>query len=165
MVIDGKMKDYLMFKLKKFIARFFLLIVMSLITVRLAEATTTNFTVPAGEEVTRTINLAVEDHVLIRFTVVGLPDNALNFYITYPNGTVKDFGMVGDFHYSFVCNVEGMYILHFSNQHSSGEKFVALDYEVEHYIFGIPQMLFMTIIIAVVCVAAVAAFIFMGKPR
>lgn len=129
-----------------------------------AEATTTNFTVPSGEEVTRSMNLAVEDHVLIRFTVVGVPDNSVNFFMVYPNGTAKNFGSVGDFHYSFICDAEGEYILHFSNP-SSGEKLVALDYEVEHYIFGIPQMLFLVMIIAVICVVAVAVFILMGKSR
>jgi hypothetical protein len=128
-------------------------------------ATATNFTVRAGEEVTKTISLAVDDHVLIKFTVVGAPDNALNFVMVYPNGTLKDFGVVGDFSYSFVCDTEGKYVLRFSNLHSSGESFVTLDYEIEHYLFGIPQMLFLTIIIAVLCVAAVAVFILMGKPR
>jgi hypothetical protein len=84
--------------------------------------------------------------------------------MVYPNGTAKDFGMEGDFHYSFVCDAEGEYFLLFLNP-SSGEKLVALDYEIDHYIFGIPQMLFLAIIIAVICVAAVAVFIFMGKPR
>lgn len=48
---------------------------------------------------------------------------------------------------------------------SSEDKLVSLDYEVQHYIFGMPQMLFLTIIIVLVCVAAVAVFILMGKPR
>ncbi len=40
---------------------------------------------------------------------------------------------------------------------------MTLDYEIDHYIFGIPQMLFMTIIIAVVCVVGVAVFIMLSK--
>ena len=102
---------------------------------------------------------------MIRFTVVGLSDSSLHFYITYPNGTEKDFGRRGDFHDSFVCDTEGKCVLHFSNTDSTEDKLVALNYEVQHYIFGIPQMLFLTIITVIVCVAAVAAFILMGKPR
>jgi hypothetical protein len=144
----------------------FLFIAIAFLTiVQLAEATTMNFTVPSGEEETKTINLAVEDHVLIKFTVVGTSDNFLHFYITYPNGTVKDFGKRGYFHHSFVCDTEGECILRFSNIDSTEGKHVTLDYEVEHYIFGISQMLFLTIIIVTVCMAAVATFILMGKPR
>ena len=136
-----------------------------LIIVQSAEATSMNFTVSSGKEETKTINLAVEDRVLIRFTVVGPSDSSLYFYITYPNGTEKDFGKRGYFHDSFVCDTEGECVLHFSNIGSTEDKLVTLDYEVQHYILGIPQMLFLTIIIVVVCVVAVAVFILMGKPR
>ena len=142
-----------------------LFVMTLLILVRFAEATTVNFSVDGGEEVTKNIGLAVEDHILIKFTVVGISDKTLYFYMSYPNGTVNEFGNVGSFHYSFVCDVEGEYVLHFSNLNSTETKHVTLDYEVQHYIFGIPQMLFLTIIIVVICVAAVAAFILMGKPR
>jgi len=142
-----------------------LFVITLLILVQFAEATTVNFSVDGGEEITKNIGLVLEDHVLIKFSVIGTSDKTLYFYITYPNGTVNEFGNVGNFHYSFVCDVEGDYILHFSNLNSTETKHVTLDYEVQHYIFGIPQMLFLTIIIVVVCVAAVAAFILMGKPR
>jgi hypothetical protein len=128
-----------------------------------AEATVMNFTVHGGEEVTKSINLVVEDRVLIKFTVVGRTDNSLDFYITYPNGTLKKFGKVGYFSHDFVCDLKGEYVLRFSNIDSTEDKLVTLDYEIQHYIFGIPQMLFLTIIIAVVCVGAVATFILMGK--
>ena len=102
---------------------------------------------------------------MIRFTVVGSSDSSLHFSIAYPNGTEKDFGKRGNFHDSFVCDTEGECILRFSNIGSTEDKLVTLDYEVEHYIFGIPQMLFLTMIIVITCVAAVAVFILMGKPR
>lgn len=150
---------------KKLLVHSLLLVVTLFAAIRLAEATATNFTVHGGEEVTKSLNLAIDDHVLIRFTVVGQSEQTLYFFMTYPNGTVQDFGKTGSVHYPFVCDLEGEYVLHFSNTDSSEDKFVTLDYEVEHYIFGMPQMLFLTILIAIVCVAAVAAFIFMGKPR
>ncbi|MEM2104356.1 MAG: emp24/gp25L/p24 family protein [Candidatus Bathyarchaeia archaeon] len=130
-----------------------------------ALATAASFTVNGGGEVTKFMDLTVEDRVFIRFNVVGLPDNTVDFSIVYPNGTLRDFGLVGDFSFSFVCDVEGRYVLQFSNVYSSGEKFVSLDYEIEHYVFGLPEMLFLTVVIVVVCVAAVAAFVLMGKPR
>jgi len=130
-----------------------------------AEATTTTFTVQSGKEETKPLNLAVEDRVLIKFTVVGSSDSSIRFSITYPNGTAKEFGKEGYFNYDFVCDAEGEYVLHFSNTDSTEDKLVTLDYEVQHYIFGIPQMLFLAIIIVVICVAAVAVFILMGKPH
>ncbi|NWF86601.1 hypothetical protein HXY32_02130 [Candidatus Bathyarchaeota archaeon] len=148
---------------KKSLIRFLLLIVMFFTFIQLVEATVTNFTVYGGEEVTKSLNLAIDDHVLIRFTIVGQSDHTLYFFMTYPNGTVWDFGKTGDAYYSFVCNLEGEYVLHFSNVGSSEDKLVTLDYEVEHYIFGMPQMFFLTIIIVLVCIAAVAAFVLMGK--
>jgi len=154
-----------MIKSEKLPIHFLFIVMVFSIIVQLAEATTANFTVHGGEEETRSISLAVEDHVVIKFTVVGQTASTLNFRIDYPNGTVKDFGMVGTLNYPFVCEDAGEYVLRFSNVDSSEDKFVTLDYEVQHYIFGIPQMLFLTIIIVLVCMAAVATFIFMGKPR
>lgn len=153
-----------MFTFKKSLAAFLLSIIILVFILQSVSATATNFTVHGSEEVVKKVNLAVEDHVLIRFTVVGA-DNALNFSIVYPNGTVQNFGVVGDFSYSFVCDVDGECVLRFSNSYSAEDKFVALDYEVEHYIFGVPQMLFLVMVIAVVCVVAVAVFVLMGKPR
>jgi hypothetical protein len=154
-----------MIKSRKLLIRFLFIAIAFLIIVKFAEATSMNVTVQGGKEETKSISLAVEDRVLIRFTVVGPSDSSLHFYITYPNGTEEDFGKRGDFHDSFVCDTEGECVLHFSNIDSTEDKLVTLDYEVQHYIFGIPQMLFLTIIIVVVCVAAVAVFILMGKPH
>jgi hypothetical protein len=150
---------------RKLLIPFLFIAIVFPIIVQFAKATSMNITVQGGKEETRSISLAVEDHVLIRFTVVGPSDSSVHFYITYPNGTEKDFGKVGDFYYSFVCDAEGEYVLRFSNTDSIEDKLVTLDYEIDHYIFGIPQMFFLTILIAVVCVAAVAVFILMGKPR
>lgn len=154
-----------MIQSKDWLVRFLFSMIAVSILVQLAEATAMNFTVHGGEEVTKSISLEVDDHTVIKFTVVGQTANTLDFYITYPNGTVKDFGKVGNLNYPFVCDKAGEHILHFSNKDSTEDKLVTLDYEIEHYIFGIPQMLFLTIIIVLVCMAAVATFILMGKPR
>jgi hypothetical protein len=154
-----------MIQVKKRLTRFLLIVMVCSIIVHLANAATMDFTVHGGEEVTKSIGLVVEDHVSIKATVLGQSDNTLHCYMTYPNGTVKEFGKTGNLDYGFVCDAEGDYVLHFSNNYSLEDKLVTLDYEVQHYVFGMPQMLFLTIIIVIVCVAAVAAFILMGKPR
>ncbi len=155
-----------MIQFSKVLIRFIFLVILLSIFVLFVEATTMNFTVHGGEEMTKQISLAVEDHVVIKFTVVGQTESVLNFYIVCSNGTLREFGnMIGTFTYSFICNEAGEYVLHFSNKDFSEDKLVTLNYEVGHYIFGIPQMLFLAIIIALVCMAAVATFIFMSKPH
>lgn len=68
-------------------------------------ATVQNFTVHPGEEVTNPLDLAVEDHVEIKFTVVGGESgNTLDFWLTSPDGTVKAvYNSVGNINYGFVC--------------------------------------------------------------
>ena len=142
----------------------YVLIILALLVVLtgLVQATITTLIVKGGEEVTHPINLSVEDRVLIQYKVVG-GTNTLHFSISFPNATVKDFGELGDFSYSFICDVEGEYVLHFANTDQTEEIRVTLDYQVQHYIFGIPQMLFMAIIVVLACVGGVAAFVSMGR--
>lgn len=144
----------------------FLIVLSATILIQTAAATTANFNVAAGKEETRTLNLAVDDHVVIHFSVVGgQSESMLDFHMMLPNGTVKNFGLVGSLSYRFVCDTDGDYLLHFSNVGLSEDKLVSLDYEVEHYVFGLPQMFFLTLVIVLFCVGAVAVFILLGKPR
>jgi hypothetical protein len=151
---------------KKRLVHIIFIVMSFLVILQSVRAAAVSFTVEGGKEITKTLNLTVEDRVLIKFTVVGSQeDNSLHFYLVCPNGTVRDFNRQGDFRYSFVCDLEGEYLLRFSNVDSPVDKLVTLECEVEHYIFGVPQMLFLTIIIVLICVAAVAVFVLMGKPR
>ena len=153
-----------MASLRKSHASFLIILALLVVLTGLGQATTTNLTVQRGKELTYPINLAVEDRVLIQFTVVGgETSNTLHFSLTFPNATVRDFGETGDFSHSFICDAEGEYMLHFANNDLTENKLVTLNYEVDHYIFGIPQMLFLTIIIAVACIGGVAAFILMSR--
>ena len=76
---------------------------------------------------------------------------------------MRDFAGSGDFSYSFICDVEGEYMLHFVNTDQTEEVRVTLDYEIDHYIFGMPQMLFMVILIAVVSMVGVAVFVGLSR--
>jgi hypothetical protein len=145
-----------------------IIIALLAVLIGLGQAMTTNFTVKGGEEITHPISLATEDRVLIQFSAVassavGEASNTVHFSIVFPNGTVRDFGEVGQTSFSFVCDVEGEYTLHFVNNDQTVEKSVTLNYEIDHYIFGIPQMLFMVILIAVVSMVGVAVFIGLSR--
>ena len=149
----------------------FILVILALLAVLIGvgQAMTTNLTVKGGEEVTHPVNLVAEDRVLIQFSVVvfsavGEASNTVHSWIVSPNNvTLRDFGEVGQASFSFVCDVEGEYTLHFVNNEQTVEKRVALNYEIDHYIFGIPQMLFMALIIVLACVGGVAAFVLLGR--
>lgn len=145
----------------------FLLIILILgILVQYASATATQFTVHGGQEFTVTIDLTTEDHVLIKFGVIGQSDSTIDFRLVDPYENVAaEFSKKGDVSYTFVCTEGGDYVMHFSNVFSSEDKLITLEYEIEHYFFGLPQMLFMVLVVVVICVAAVAVFILMGKPR
>jgi len=137
---------------------------MVVLFVSSVRATAESFTVRAGQEEIRSLSLTADDHVQIRFTVTGRTTNVLDFYVTDPHGNImENFGTTGSLNYAFVCVQEGEYKLHFSNVVSAEDKLVGLDYEVEHYVFGMQQNLFLTFIVVGICVAAVAVFILMSK--
>jgi len=73
------------------------------------------------------------------------------------------FGTTGNVNYAFVCSQESEYNFHFSNIASTEDKFVSLDYEAQYYIFGMDQMLFLTLIVVGICVTDVTVFIAMSK--
>ena len=139
------------------------LIIISLVAGN-AKAETKQFTVNPESEVTIPLNLQEDDRVAIGFTVVGQSVNALNFSITDPNGnTVIHYNKVGQKSLSLHATTPGIYILHFDNSDSPEEKMVTLNYDVQHYIFGIPQTLFYVLVIAVISVIGVAFFVLLGK--
>jgi multisubunit Na+/H+ antiporter MnhC subunit len=135
-----------------------------LLFVPTVRATAESFTVRAGQEEIRSFSLAADDHVQVRFTVTAQGVSVLDFYITDPRGNIMaNFGTTGNVNYAFVCSQEGEYKLHFSNVVSAEDKLVSLDYEVQHYVFGMQQNLFLTLIVVGICVAAIAVFILMSK--
>jgi hypothetical protein len=150
--------------IKKHLVFPLLAVAIVLLLVPAVRGVSESFTVKAGQEEARTLSLIVEDHVQIRFTVIGKTISALDFYVTDPYGyTMKTFGATGNVNYSFVCSQEGNYTLHFSNVASTEDKLVSLDYEITPYIFGMPQMLFLVLIVLGICMAAVAVYILMSK--
>lgn len=85
------------------------------------------------------------------------------FSISFPNGTAKDFGASSDLGYSFVCDAEGEYTMNFSNTNQTKSKLVTLNYEIDHYIFGMPQLLFMVMPIAVVSMVGFSVYLGLSR--
>ncbi len=148
---------------KSILLTLFLFVIIIGLGVGSANAVTENFTVPSQSKVTRSLSLKENDRVSISFTVVGQSTNELNFYITDPNGNAIMQEKVGQITSSFSAKMTGTYTLHFDNSLSSESKTVMLNYDVQHYIMGLPQTMFLVIVIAVVLVIALAVFVLMGK--
>jgi len=130
-----------------------------------AYATTENFTVPLESEVTRSLSLHKNDRVSVGFSVVGESAKDFNFYVTDPNGDIILYHeRAGQESLCFLAEMTGTYVLHFDNSHSSESKMVTLNYDIEHFIMGMPQEMFLVLVIVGVLIAAIAAFTMMEKP-
>lgn len=129
----------------------------------IVQATTEGLNVEAGKELVCKINVASEDRVRLTFETTGQASSNLCFSMVYPNSTVISLGEVGQYSTSFTSDADGTCELHFDNTNSSETAFVALNYEVEHYILGMPEMIFILAAIAVLLMVIVTGYIIMGK--
>ncbi len=146
---------------RKHLAFSLLVVTIVLLLVPAVRGVAQSLTVKAGQEVTKTLSLIVDDHVQIRFAVAG---KTIDFYVTDPFGSrIVDLRAAGNANYAFICSHEGTYTLYFSNAASTEDKLVTLDYEVTPYILGMPQTLFLVLIVGGLCVGAVAVFVVMSK--
>ena len=143
----------------------YLLIIISLIVI----LTSTVYAMPESinvephKEITRTIDLATGDRTSITVKVSGPDPSTIHFYVVLPNGTTDDRGDLSHCELSFSTDVKGECQLHFDNVNSSNTQLVTLNYDVEHFIFGIPQMMFLLIAITVLLLFVAAGYVAMGK--
>jgi hypothetical protein len=122
-------------------------------------AATMSITVPLGEEVDQKIDLQEDDHILIQISVVGTKNNFISLFITYPNRTERNFGDIATFEQKFVSDIEGEYTLSFVNTDITERKLVTLNYKIDRYVFGMPELFFQALVIALICLAMIAVFI------
>jgi len=151
-----------MLKHKKCVIVLFVALLLVVPLVSFSYAATFSVTVPAGEEVIQKVDLEEGDHILVKFRVLGTKSSYISFLIVYPNGTEKSFGELGAFDYSFVSDVEGEYELIFVNKDATESKLVTLNYKIDHYVFGIPELLFQALVIVVICVTMIAVYILLS---
>ena len=128
----------------------------------LSSASLSSLTVPSGEEITQTINLDINDRVVIEFKITGTENNFVSFSLFYPNATEMNFGEVGKLNHNFMCDAKGEYSLRFVNNDINESKLVTLNLDVEHYILGMPQMLFLAVVIVVIFLAGLVARVLSG---
>ncbi len=143
---------------KKFAINFFIGFVLITFFAAPLSATTLSINIPAGEQVDQIIDLKVNDHVKIQFNVLGTDNSYISFSLVYPNSTEVNFGDVGLFSYNFISDMKGEYKMCFVNNDLTENKLVTLNYQIEPYMFGMPQTQFLIIVIAVICVMMVAFY-------
>ena len=122
--------------------------------------------VDAEQKEVESISLKVEDEVSGRISVVGGSNNDIDFYITDPNGEAvvpKERVNVKDFR--FTASKEGTYKLNFDNTFSTEAKTVSFNYDVRHYIFGIPQEDFLVFVVMIVAVIGLLLFVALSRPQ
>ena len=129
----------------------------------IAHAATESLSIEPGKEIIRKIDVASEDRIRLTFINLGQMSNALRFLIAFPNSTITDFGKVDQYTTSFTSNIKGICELRFDNTNSTEPVLVSLNYEITHYILGMPEMIFVLATIAVLLVVIVAGYIIMGK--
>jgi hypothetical protein len=116
----------------------------------IVHAATGDFNVAAGQDYICQINVSSGDRVQLSFVSTGQAYSDLCFSIVFPNSTVVNVGDVGQCSTSFTSNAGGTCELNFDNSNSSAPVLVALNYEVDHYILGMPEMIFVLAAIVVV---------------
>ena len=123
-------------------------------TLGVAFATNASFILQPLKEHTIALDLKETDGVSGSFSTVSDDETGLNFYITDPyNNTILRYDNILQRSFSFTAEVEGISQLHFDNSLSnSSRKTVSLNYEITHYVMGLPQEQFLLIIIAAVAV-------------
>jgi hypothetical protein len=140
---------------------FFLLLVSSI--VGLVHSITFNINVKSNSEASHEFDLILEDHVLLQVRSIGSTSGNFSSILLLPNDSTIQIGEGNSFDYSFICEIEGHYILKFINSDIQNDKLVTLNVEIQNYVFGMPKMLFMTLLIVGICLVGVVFFVFLGK--
>jgi len=119
-----------------------------------------SFTLQPLKEHTITLDLKETDSVSGSFSTVSNDETGVNFYVTDPyNNTILHYDNVLQRSFSFTAEVDGNHQLHFDNSLSTvNRKTVSLNYDIVHYIMGMPQEQFLFIVIAAVALIGIMLF-------
>jgi hypothetical protein len=142
----------------------FTMLVFSLIAVNAsaAQAKTESVNIEPTHGFEETLELMDGDHVSLTFKVQGQPPSMLHLSVVLPNGTTVDYGTKNEDSIAFATDIDGNCMLRFVNEVSEAQ-LLTLDFNIEHYILGMPTLLFVLVAITVLMVFVAAGYIIMGK--
>jgi hypothetical protein len=148
----------------KAVTWFSLLLLLILLSAGQVMATAETVLVQSGKTVFRDVNLNVEDEVSGRISVIGGESGGINFTVVGPNDQIvlpTKMVIVSDFKFS--ASEKGTYRFIFDNSLSSIDKTVSFNYDAKHYWFGMPQEVFLMIIVVLVGALALAIYAMASK--
>jgi len=140
-----------------------LILCFSISLIGIVHANAGSFTLGPGNQTVCDIAVSSGDRVQMTFTITGDDSNSMLSWIVFPNSTVTNLGDVGQYTASFKSNVPGNCELHFNNTSTSETVLVTLNYEVDHYILGVPEMIFVLAVIVVLLMVFVSGYIITCK--
>ncbi len=125
-----------------------------------ALADNTSFKVQPQQEHVVTLSLQETDSVFGSFSVVSEDESGIDFHVIDPqNKTILRYMNAGQKSFSFTAEATGDYQLLFDNSVSSVySKTIALNYNITHYIMGLPQEQFLLIVIAAVALIGIVVY-------
>ena len=141
----------------------FVILALLVSSVNTVYATIASDRIEPGKEIAYKIPVEAGDRVEFSFVSTGNAPGMLDFSVVYPNSTIKDWEQTGQYSTGFTAETAGTCELHFKNNDQSEVTLVTLNYNVEHLILGMPQMMFVLVAITVLLLAVVAGYIIMGK--
>ena len=142
---------------------FILVMVLVPALVGAAYASMESVSVKPGDDFVRGLQVANSDVVSLTFNVLGSDTNSLHFSVLFPNGTNVEFGAKSQGLFSFHIDTDGKCLLIFENSESAGAQQLTLDYSVEHYVFGLPMLVFVLLAVAVLLLFVIGGYMVMGK--
>jgi len=149
----------------RFLLMFCFILGIFMLNVNAVFAVSRTIYVEAGKEKVESIGLKAEDQVSGKISIVDDSGDGINFYVTDPDGNVivqHEKTTVENFR--FTASKEGIYKLHFDNSFSTSRKTVTFNYDVRHYIFGIPQEDFLVFVVMTVALIGLVLFVAMSRP-
>lgn len=142
-----------------FVALIMMVALSALTTIVVAD--NASFKVEPQQERVITLSLQATDGVTGSFSVVSEDESGINFFVIDPqNRTILGYLNIGQKKFSFTAEVTGDYQLHFDNSVSSVYvKTIALNYNITHYIMGLPQEQFLLVVIAAVALLGIIIYV------
>ena len=132
-------------------------ILISASACHIANAYSESIRLQEGESVTRTVRLSEGSEVSGRITIVG---NAINFSVSGPDDRIiQNYTVSSPTNFRFTATKAGTYNFHFENLFSNEVKFVSFNYNVQHYVFGLPQEYVLVFVIVGLALVAVIMFV------
>lgn len=131
--------------------------------VGIVSALTFNINIEPNSQVDHKLDLLLEDRVLLQIRNLGATYGNFSANLHFPDGSVVNVGDRNSIDYNFICDLEGEYTLRLENWDQNNEILVTLNIDIQNYVFGVPKMLFWTLIIVGICLIGVVFFVFLGK--